>query len=55
MATLTTQVDEYGARGVQTSAIPTVVPEYTDNAAALAAGLVIGRIYRTGDILKIVH
>lgn len=30
-------------------------PEHADNAAALAAGLAIGRVYRTGDILKIVH
>lgn len=29
--------------------------EYTDNSAALAGGLVVGNIYRTGDILKIVH
>lgn len=26
-----------------------------DNAAALAGGLVAGDIYRTGDLLKIVH
>jgi hypothetical protein len=32
-----------------------VVAEYADNAAALAAGLTIGKIYRTGDLLKIVH
>lgn len=31
------------------------VPEYADNAAAVAAGLAVGRIYRTGDVLKIVH
>lgn len=31
------------------------VPEYTDNAAALAGGLAVGTIYRTGDNLKIVH
>ena len=30
-------------------------PEYADNAAALAAGLTVGQIYRTGDVLKIVH
>lgn len=29
--------------------------EYTDNAAALNAGLTIGAFYRTGDILKVVH
>jgi lysophospholipase L1-like esterase len=31
------------------------VLEYADNAAAIAAGLTIGSIYRTGDFLKIVH
>ena len=30
-------------------------PNYADNAAALAAGLTIGQVYRTGDTLKIVH
>ena len=29
--------------------------EYADNAAALAAGLVAGQVYRTVDLLKIVH
>ena len=29
--------------------------EYTDNADAIAGGLVSGQIYRTGDDLKIVH
>jgi hypothetical protein len=31
------------------------VPEYADNAAALLAGLTAGKLYRTGDNLKIVH
>ncbi len=31
------------------------VNEYADNAAAVAAGLPNGQIYRTGDLLKIVH
>ena len=31
------------------------VPEYTDNANAIANGLVAGDVYRTGDNLKIVH
>jgi hypothetical protein len=31
------------------------VSEYADNAAALGAGKVAGDVYRTGDILKIVH
>lgn len=30
-------------------------PQYADNAAALAGGLTAGKIYRTGDLLKIVH
>ena len=30
-------------------------PEYSNNAAALLAGLVVGDLYRTGDLLKIVH
>jgi hypothetical protein len=29
--------------------------EYADNAAAVTAGLPVGQIYRTGDLLKIVH
>lgn len=32
-----------------------VVPEYADNAAAIAGGKFVGDVYRTGDILKIVH
>lgn len=31
------------------------VAEYADNAAAVAAGLAVGTLYRTGDALKIVH
>ena len=31
------------------------VPVYADNAAAVAAGLSVGKLYRTGDALKIVH
>jgi hypothetical protein len=34
---------------------PVVTPEYANNAAAVFAGLVPGQIYRTGDLLKIVH
>lgn len=33
----------------------TGTPEFANNAAALFAGLVVGQIYRTGDLLKIVH
>jgi hypothetical protein len=32
-----------------------IVQEYADNAAAVAAGLEVGTIYRTGDAMKIVH
>lgn len=31
------------------------VDEYADNAAAVTAGLPIGQVYRTGDLLKVVH
>jgi hypothetical protein len=31
------------------------VPVYADNAAAITAGLAMGKLYRTGDVLKIVH
>lgn len=31
------------------------LPEYADNAAALAGGLIPGQVYRTGDFLKVVH
>lgn len=31
------------------------VPVHADNAAATTAGLTVGEIYRTGDLLKIVH
>lgn len=31
------------------------LPSYADNAAALAAGLRVGQIYRTTDTLKVVH
>lgn len=34
---------------------PIVTPQYADNSAATFAGLVPGQIYRTGDLLKIVH
>jgi hypothetical protein len=34
---------------------PIVTPQFADNSAAVFAGLVAGQIYRTGDILKIVH
>ncbi len=33
----------------------TSVPEYADNDAAVTAGLAVGRVYRTADVLKIVH
>lgn len=33
----------------------TGAPEYADNTAAIAGGLFVGQVYRTGDVLKIVH
>ena len=30
-------------------------PEYANNNAAVLAGLSVGEVYRTGDLLKIVH
>lgn len=33
----------------------TGVPEYASNSAAVSAGLAVGRVYRTADVLKIVH
>jgi hypothetical protein len=35
--------------------VPANLSEYVDNAAAISGGLTIGRIYRTGDLVKIVH
>lgn len=34
---------------------PSGPDEYANNADALLAGLVVGNVYRTGDLLKIVH
>lgn len=33
----------------------TGAPQFADNAAAVAGGLLTGQVYRTGDVLKIVH
>lgn len=33
----------------------TGAPEYANNADAIVAGLSVGQVYRTGDLLKIVH
>jgi hypothetical protein len=33
----------------------TGAPEFANNADAIVAGLTIGKVYRTGDLLKIVH
>ena len=38
-----------------TSFILSDVQEYSDNTAAVNAGLENGQVYRTGDLLKIVH
>lgn len=31
------------------------LPEYANNAAAIAGGMRNGQVYRTGDIVKVVH
>ena len=31
------------------------IAEYADNTAAIAAGLTVGDLYRTVDVLKVVH
>lgn len=41
--------------GAHGSTVALFCNEYDDNAAALAAGVPVGTIYRTGDIMKIVH
>ena len=46
---------EFGGSIQAENFIDTGVAEYTDNAAAIAAGLAVGTHYRTGDLLKIVH
>jgi len=33
----------------------TGAPEYANNSDAIANGLLVGQVYRTGDVLKIVH
>ena len=40
---------------VETELLGALTREYADNAAAIAAGLTAGQLYRTGDFLKIVH
>lgn len=40
---------------IETELLAAASREYDDNAAALSAGLIVGQLYRTGDILKIVH
>lgn len=34
---------------------PIITPQFANNSAAIFAGLEVGQIYRTGDLLKIVH
>ena len=43
-----------GVKSIIQATLPGIV-EYADNTTAVAAGLVIGARYRTGDLLKIVH
>jgi len=40
---------------LETELLGALTREYADNAAAKAGGLIDGQLYRTGDILKIVH
>lgn len=51
-ASATNPLEIASPSGVKISTVPT---SYADNAAAVAAGLMEGMIYRTGDVLKIVH
>jgi hypothetical protein len=44
-----------GAFGFHNSLSTLILPEYADNAAALLGGLKIGDLYRTGDLVKVVH
>lgn len=60
-----TPIGRYSDYAVSSSSSPTSsssensglssLPEYVDNTAAVAAGLSAGAMYRTGDVLKIVH
>jgi len=40
---------------LETELLGALTREYDDNAAAKAGGLTDGQLYRTGDVLKIVH
>ena len=44
-----------GTTSPNTNLAVTGLPEYTDNADAIANGLALGDFYRTGDLLKVVH
>lgn len=52
VATLEYQADTHTFTG---QAVFNGVQEFADNAAAITGGLATGAIYRTGDVLKIVH
>jgi hypothetical protein len=61
-ATAASRISQWEIWGVNNAAaeakvigFPAVIQDLADNAAALAAGLTAGDIYRTGDALKIVH
>ena len=48
-------LDASGVANLDGGARITIDNEYTDNADAIAGGLSIGDVYRTGDLMKIVH
>tara|TARA_R100000541_G_scaffold16228_1_gene25813 strand:- start:384 stop:1325 length:942 start_codon:yes stop_codon:yes gene_type:complete len=52
---LSTLPSEFAGSVQSAGSINTAIAEYADNATAIAAGLVVGTHYRTGDLLKIVH
>lgn len=55
VTSLGTTADKFIIKGSGVINVPVAPIDYVDNAAALAGGLVVGDIYRTGDLLKIVH
>lgn len=55
MTVLSTGNVGIGTTGPKSKLHVTGLDEYEDNAAAKAAGLTPGAIYRTGDLLKVVH
>lgn len=52
---VSTAINQVVLGGPLMTTVVTTCPEYVDNAEAISAGLMRGTIYRTGDIMKIVH